>query len=247
MRVESGDKVLIGGFIITGAAPKKVIIRGIGRSLSGFGVQGALDDPILGLFNSAGEVLRSNDDWRAEQEAEIMATGLAPTNDREAAVIATLNPGTYTAIVSGKNDGTGIGLVEVYDLEPGTDSQMGNISTRGNVLIDDGVMIGGFILSGSDSTRVVVRALGPTLEQFGVGGTLQDPTLDIHNANGMRFAGNDNWRSTQEQELIAANLAPQDDREAAVLLPLPAGSYTAIVRGKNGTTGVALVEAYLSR
>jgi hypothetical protein len=222
-----------------------VIIRAIGPTLAGFGVPGVLGDPELTLFNSSGQPIFSNDDWRGAQAAEIIASGRAPQDERESAMIQTLQPGSYTAIVRGKAATTGVALVEVYDLDVTANSQMANISTRGKVLINDEVMIGGFILSGGGTSKLLVRATGPTLTQFAVPGALQDTTLDLFDGNGTRFASNDDWRSTQEQAIIATGRAPLDDREAAVLSTLAAGGYTAILRGKNGSVGVGLVEAYV--
>ncbi len=245
-RVGTGPEVLIGGFIITGTPPKRVIVRAVGPSLTQFGVPGAMQDPTVTLFDANSQPIRSNDNWRSTQETEIMASGVAPTDNREAALIETLPAGNYTAVVSGVGDETGVAVVEVYDLEPASTSRMGNIATRGKVFQGDNAMIAGFILSGTGTTQVVVRAIGPTLAQFGVVGPLDDTTLDLRDANGAQIASNDDWRSTQQQEIILAGLAPNDDREAAILANLGPGAYTAIVRGKNDTIGVALVEAYVA-
>ncbi len=254
-RVLTGDQVLIAGFIITGTDPKKVIVRGMGPSLNG--VNGTLADPILEL-HQGNTTLAVNDDWKLKsdgtsQQAEVEATTIPPPNDRESAIVMTLNPGSYTAILSGKAGGTGIGVVEVYDLAQGTNSQLGNISTRGFVDANDNVMIGGFIASGSGSSgysRVLVRALGPSLSASGVQGVLQDPILELHDANGATTATNDNWKTNdqtqqpQESEVRATGLAPSDDLEAVIVAALPPGPGTAIVRGKNNGTGIALVEVY---
>ena len=236
MRVEAGDNVLIAGFIVTGSQPKRVIIRGLGPSLP---VAGALADPILEL--DGGAVI--NDDWRSTQEGEIIATTIPPSNNQEAAIVATLAPGGHTAILRGKNNGTGVGLVEVYDLEPNTPAQLANISTRGLVQTGDDVMIGGFIVGGTYPAKVIVRAIGPSLAQQGVSGALQDPTLELVDSQG-NIISNDNWRATQEAEVIATTVAPTNDNEAAIVATLVPGNYTAIVRGKNGTTGIALVEGF---
>ena len=236
MRVEAGDNVLIAGFIVTGSQPKRVIIRGLGPSLP---VAGALADPILEL--DGGAVI--NDDWRSTQEGEIIATTIPPSNNQEAAIVATLAPGGHTAILRGKNNGTGVGLVEVYDLEPNAPAQLANISTRGLVQTGDNVMIGGFIVGGTYPAKVIVRAIGPSLSQQGVSGALQDPTLELVDSQG-NIISNDNWRSSQEAEVIASTVAPTNDNEAAIVATLIPGNYTAIVRGKNGTTGIALVEGY---
>ena len=242
LRVETGNNVLIGGFIITGTQAKKVILRAIGPSLSS-SFPGALVDPILELHNSLGGLIRSNDNWRSDQEAEIIATGIPPSNDLESAIVATLpaNNFAYTAIVRGVNNGTGIGVVEVYDLDRTVDSKLANISTRGFVQTADNVLIGGLIVLGQDPVRVIVRAIGPSLT---VPGVLADPTLELHDGSGALIASNDNWRSDQEAEIIATGIAPSNDMESAIVRNLTPGNYTAIVRGVNSTTGVAVVEAY---
>ena len=243
MRVQTGDNVLIGGFIITGTGPKRVILRGIGPSLSGQGLTGVLPDPTLELH---GAVSINNDNWRDTQEAEIQATGIPPSNDLESAIVASLEPGAYTAILAGKENTTGIGLVEVYDLDQPAGSKLANISTRGFVETGDNVMIGGFITGPADTggTTVLIRAIGPSLGAVGIQDSLQDPTLELHDGSGALIAMNDNWRDIQEAEIIATEIPPTDDRESAILQTLAPGNYTAIVRGKDNTTGVALVEAY---
>jgi hypothetical protein len=242
VRVGIGDDALIGGFIITGTQSKKVIIRAIGPSLSTF-LPGALANPILELRNSSGTLIESNDNWRSDQEAEIIATGIPPANDLESAIVATLpaNGSAYTAVIRGVNNGTGIGLVEAYDLDRTIDSKLANISTRGRVETGDNVMVGGLIVLGQDPLRVIVRAIGPSLP---VPGALGNPTLELHDGNGALIASNDNWRSDQEAEIIATGIAPSNDLESAIVRNLAPGNYTAIVRGVNSTTGVALVEAY---
>jgi hypothetical protein len=244
--VGTGENVLIGGFIVTGSTPKKVILRALGPSLAAAGLSGVLPDPTLAVHDSSGSIIASNDDWRSTQEAEIIATGIPPSDDRESALIATLDPGEYTAILQGKNNMTGTALVEVYDLDPTPASQFANISTRGQVGIDNNVLIGGLIISPEESAQanVVVRALGPSLSGAGVAGALQDPTLELHDSNGTLIALDDNWRDGQEGIIASTGLAPTDDREAAIFAHLAAGAYTAVVQGKNATTGVGLVEAY---
>jgi hypothetical protein len=245
LNVGTGGNVLIGGFIITGSDPKKVLIRAIGPSLSAFGIEGALADPTLELHEPDGAVV-TNNNWRDMQEQEIIDTTIAPTNDLESAIVATLDPGAYTAIVSGKDQSTGVGLVEAYDLDLTSSSQLANISTRGFVATEDNVMIGGFIVGGegASSTTIVLRAIGPSLGALGVADPLQDPTLELHDSDGMQIAFDDDWKDSQQAEIEDAGLAPTDDREAAIDANLSPGAYTAIVRGKNNTTGVALVEAY---
>jgi hypothetical protein len=249
-KVQTGDNVAIGGFIITGNAAKKVIVRGIGPALSPF-FSGVLADPTLDLFQG-GTLLASNDNWKTRpngtsQQAEIEATGIPPTNDLESAIVATLAPGAYTAIVAGKNGTTGIGLVEMYDLNVASDSRLANISTRGVVQTGNDVMIGGFILgNGTASEKVLIRAIGPSLTQFGVANVLADPTLELHDSHGTLLMSNDNWRddASQAAEIMATGIPPQNDLESAIVTTLPPVAYTAVVAGKNGGTGVALVEVY---
>jgi hypothetical protein len=250
MRVQAGDNSVIAGFIISGTDPKKVIVRGIGPSLSG--VNGLLANPVLEL-HQGNSTLASNDDWRTGQEAEIEATTLAPSNDLESAIVTTLNPGSYTAILSGKNDGTGIGVVEVYDLAQASNSELANISTRGFVETNDNIMIGGLIVGGSNAdgkATVLVRAIGPSLSSSGLQGLLPDPTLELHDSNGATIATNDNWKvndqsqQAQEAAVRSTTLPPSNDLESAIVTTLAPGSYTALVRGKDGATGVGLVEVY---
>jgi hypothetical protein len=235
--------------IATGTAGKRVIIRAIGPSLTGFGVPGALVNPTLDLFQGS-TLLFSNDDWNTStQQAEIANSGLAPSNDLESAIIWTLNPGqNYTAVVRGQSGTTGVGIVEAYDLDLSAASKLGNISTRGFVDVDDNVMIAGLIAGPGSGTslKVLVRALGPTLSDFGVPGALANPTLDLVNASGTVIRSNDNWRDDpiQRAQIEAAGLAPSHDEEAALVETVAPGAYTAIVRGSNRTTGVGLVEAY---
>jgi uncharacterized delta-60 repeat protein len=249
VRVLSGDNALIGGMIVTGTSSKKVIIRAIGPSLTDFGIPGALQDPTLELYQGD-TLVASNDNWRiSTQQAEIQNSGLAPSKDAESAIIATLMPNqNYTAIVREKNGTTGVGVVEAFDLEPGTASKLGNISTRGFVDVDDNVMIAGLIVSPSNgtSTKVLVRALGPTLGDFGVPAFLANPTLDLVNASGTVIRSNNNWKDDAQQRALieAAGLEPIHDEEAALVETVAPGAYTAIVRGSNRTTGVGLVEAY---
>jgi hypothetical protein len=246
LRVLTDDNALIGGFIVTGNAPKRVIVRAIGPSLTAFGVAGALANPVLELHGPGGFSTITNDDWRNSQQAEIQATGLAPGNNLESAIVATLPAGPYTAIVRGQNNGTGVGLVEAYDLEAGADAKLGNISTRGFVDAGENVMIGGLIAGpvSSATGQILVRAIGPSLSAFGVPNALQDPTLELHDGNGGLLASNNDWRDTQQSAIEATGLAPSNIKESAILSTLSPGGYTAIVRGTGNTTGVALVEVY---
>ena len=247
LRVLGGDRALIGGFILTGSDAKTVMIRALGPSLGEHGMPGALSDTTLDLYDASGQLLASNDDWKDAHQAQIQATGIAPSNALESAILTTL-PGnsSYTAVVRGKNGATGVGLVEVYDLAQGNNSKLANISTRGFVDTGDNVMIGGFIVGGdaSDHTRIVVRAIGPSLSSFGLANALQDPTLSLYDSNGNVLATNDNWRDGHQPEIETAGLAPTDDRESALFASLSPGAYTAIVAGKGSTTGLGLVEAY---
>ena len=244
MQVETGNNVLIGGFIITGTGQKQVVIRALGPSLP---LTGALADPVLELHDGSGALIASNDNWRTSQQNELIASGLQPNSDQESAILVTLNPGGYTAIVKGANNTTGIGLVEVYDLDSSNPAmRLGNISTRGDVQTGNNVMIGGFIIRGDVAKRMIVRAKGPTLSAGGtpIAGRLMDPTLELHDGNGTLLSQNDNWRTTQQPEIQASTLAPTDDREPAIISTLVPGGYTAIVAGSGGTTGIALLEMY---
>jgi Carboxypeptidase regulatory-like domain/Putative Ig domain len=246
LAVGGGDNVLIAGFILSGNAPKKVIIRAIGPSSH---VPGAMQDPTLELHD-ANTTLGSNDNWRDMQENEIIASTVAPTDDRESAIVATLesNNATYTAIVRSKDNTPGIAVVELYDLgtaslDTSSTAKLAEISTRGTVLTNDQVMIGGFIISGQ-ATKVIMRAIGPSLTALGVSGALEDPILELRDGSGSLINMNDDWQSTQEQQIKDTGVPPSDPRESAVVATLSPGSYTGIVRGKNNTTGVALVEVY---
>jgi len=248
-RVETGDNVLIGGFIITGNAAKKVIIRAIGPSLSQHGLSDVLADPTLDLYDGNSALLQSNDNWQDDpsQASQISASGLAPSSNLESAIIATLQPGNYTAIVRGKNSGQGIALAEVYDLDPAADSQLGNISGRSYVQTNDDVMIGGFIIGNNiGATKVIVRAIGPSLSQSGLSNVLADPTLELYDGNGALLQSNDNWQDDPDQaaRISAASLAPSNSLESAIWASLAPGNYTAIVRGKNNGVGIGIVEVY---
>lgn len=234
---------MIGGFIIAGGVPKNVILRAIGPSLATFGVSGAMTDPSLLLFDSAGALIASNDNWQSDQSQIIQDTGLAPTGDLEAALVATLPPGAYTAVVDDESNNPGVALFEFYDLDPAS-SQLVNLSTRGKVETQDRVMIGGFIIGGDQPTQVILRAIGPSLTQLGIQDALVDPTLELHNGDGSLIVQNDDWRSDQEQQILDSALPPSDDRESALIATLPPGPYTAIVRGADTSTGVALFEIY---
>ena len=236
---------MIGGLIVSGDVAKEVIVRGIGPSLASSGLPETdlLADPVLELYQ--GDVLiMSNDNWRENQETEITESGLQPSEDLESAIIATLDPGEYTVVLHGQDSGTGIGLVEAYDLDSAATSTLANTSTRGLVQTGDDVLIGGFIIGNGGSDTVIVRAIGPSLADSGVANPLADPTLDLYDENGAIIRSDDNWRDSQESLIQSTGLAPTDDAESAIIRSLTPGSYTAVVRGKDGGTGVALVEVY---
>jgi hypothetical protein len=243
LNVQTDQNVAIVGFIITGNASKKTIVRGIGPSLTG--LSPLLANPVLELHAADGSLIASNDNWMDTQQVEIQNSQLAPTNNLESAIVATLPPANYTAILRGKDGTTGIGVVEMYDLDLSSDSKLANISTRGLVQTGGDVMIAGFIFgNGNASEKVAVRAIGPSLT--GIANVLADPTLELHNVNGTLIMSDDNWTddASQAAQLVAAGMAPQNASEAALITSLPPGSYTAIVAGKGGTSGVAVAEVY---
>lgn len=243
MNVLAGDNALIAGFIVTGpnGSTKKVLIRGIGPSLANFGVSGTLSDPFLELHKPDGSVV-SNDNWQQGDTSRI-PNGFAPGDSRESVIVATLAPGNYSAVLKGAHGETGVGIAEAYDLDSSSAAQLANISTRGFVNTGDNVMIGGFIVGGSEPAKVLVRAIGPSLTAFGVQGALPATTLELHDANGAAIS-NEGWRNTQEADIKATTIPPSNDNEAAILATLVPGNYTAVVRGKNNATGIGLVEAY---
>jgi hypothetical protein len=245
--VQTGDKVGIGGFIVTGSAPKQVLLRAIGPSLIPSGIANALADPVLELHGPAGFTTIINDNWRDNQEVEIFATGAAPGNDLESAILATLAPGNYTAILAGKNNTTGGALVEVYDLGTSATSKLVNLSTRAFCGTGSNIVIAGFILGNNGgSDRIVVRGLGPSLGAAGVPDVVADPVLELRNGNGVLLVSNNDWHDNpvQASELIAAGLAPTNDLESAIAATLPPGIYTALLAGLNDGTGIGLVELY---
>ena len=242
-----GSGSAIAGFIIAGSSPKQVLLRGLGPSLSQFQVANALQDPILDLHDSSGNLITSNDDWQTAANANQIPISLQPSDPREPAILATLQPGSFTAVLHGKNGASGVGLVEIYDRSNVAKSKLANVSTRGFVGTGQNVMIGGLILNGGVGRRMMlIRALGPTLGQspFNIAGALSNPTLMLVDANGTVVASNDDWKSSQESEIRATGLAPSNDSESAILTTLPPGSFTAIVSGKNGATGIGLVELF---
>lgn len=247
LAVGTGNNVGIGGFILRGPGQKPVVVRGIGSSLTGFAAGAVLADPVIELFNAQGQSLGRNDNWAdAPEAAQITAAGLAPRNAKEAALLRTLSAGSYTAIVSGRDGTSGIGLAEIFDVDPGSaSSQLANLSGRGFVRTGDEILIGGLIVSGSTPQRVVTRAIGPDLSTAGVPNPLQDPSLEIRNSNGMLVLKNDNFPdANQVAELDQLGLKPNDARNSAIIETLPVGSYTALVTGVGGTTGIAIVEFF---
>jgi hypothetical protein len=247
-RVETGDAVMIAGFIIQGDQPKRVIIRGTGPSLTARGVLNALQDTSLDLRDAGGNQIQFNDNWRDGGQQEIIDTKLAPTDDREAAIVAVLSPGSYTTILRGRTNG--FGLIEVYDLESTSSTHLVNISTRAQVEEgNNGALIGGFIIEGTEGQRVLIRAIGPSLKALEVEDALANPTLELYRGS-QKIVSNDDWKTQagngigSRGDIERSGLAPKNDRESALLLSLDPGSYTAVIRGKNNTTGVALVEVY---
>jgi hypothetical protein len=247
-RAATGDDVLIAGFIVgNDGGTKKLIVRAIGPSLTRLGVANALADPNLSLFDSSGKQIASNDDWRNSGQAQaVIDTGLAPSEDKESALIATLVPGAYTAVVTGVQSTQNIALVEVYDLDAANSVQLLNISTRGVVDTGDGVMIAGSIVGGTSPGTLVVRGLGPSLAErpAPIQDALPDPTLRLVDSQGTTVFSNDNWQDSQAADLIAAGLAPGDPLESGLVVTLPPGSYTSIFSDTHGATGVGLLEIY---
>jgi cyclophilin family peptidyl-prolyl cis-trans isomerase len=250
MQVGTGDNALIAGFIMQGAPPKRLGVRALGPSLTALGVPNALANPILELRDSTGATIATNDDWgSAGNNQDLTDVGLNPGSPEESAILTTVpssTPGTaYTAIMRGVNDTTGVGVVEVYDLDSGPGSTLLNISTRGQVGADPNALIGGFILGGTESKLIFVRAIGPSLTQFGIANALVDPTLELRNAQGGLVDSNDDWmNSPQMTQIEDSGLAPTHAKESAVVQTLAAGQYTAIVRGVDGGTGIGSVEVY---
>jgi hypothetical protein len=246
MLVGTDDNVLIAGFIITGSEQKTVILRAIGPSLSTSGVEGVLPDPTLELHDATGAIIASNDNWRDTQQSEIEASGLQPEDDRESATIQTLDPGAYTAIIRGNDGSTGVALAEVYDISQSAQAALANISTRGFVGSGNNIMIGGFIIGGSDAipSEIIARAIGPSLTDAGISNPLNDPVIELHDDNGTLLMRNDNWRDTQQADIAASGLAPNNDAESAIIAFLIPGAYTITVSGNSDATGVALMEVY---
>ena len=248
LNVQTGDNIAAGGFIISGTGTKKLLIRGLGPSLASAGIANVLADPTLELHSGAkNALLASNDNWADDQQAEVEAIGLSPGGPTESVIIATLSAGAYTVLEQGKGNATGVGLIEIYDLDSGAGPELGNISTRGFVGSGPSVMIAGFIAASSGTggaSEVLIRALGPSLGAAGVSGSLNDPVLELHDLNGALIAANDDWKSEQEAEIAATGIAPTNNSEAAILTMLAPGAYTAIESGRSGSSGVGLIEVY---
>lgn len=244
MRVQTGEGAGIGGFIVTGSVPKQLLIRGIGPSLS---VPNALVDPMLEVHGPGAFATISNDNWRDNDAAAIQATGIPPTNDRESAILATLAPGAYTAVMTGKGEPSGVAVVEVYDLSQTDLSKLANISTRAFVSTGDDIVIAGFVLGESSmDDRIVVRGMGPSLATAGLRNALADPVLELRDLNGALIVANNDWQDNpvSADEISAAGLAPANNLEAAITATLAPGVYTALLRGGNNGTGVGVVEVY---
>jgi hypothetical protein len=244
--VGPGDNAGIGGFIIMGSEPKRVLLRGIGPSLTQFGVPNALGDPVLELHGPNGFATITNNNWKDTQEAELQATGISPANDLESAIVATLDPGAYSAVVRGNSNTSGVALVEVYDLDLAASSTLANISTRAFVGTGNSIMIAGLTVLNGDFDRIVIRGIGPSLTAFGVPGALANPTLELRDANGALLVANNDWQDdpAQAAELTDAGLAPTNNLESGIAATLPPGPYTALLAGLNNGTGVGLVEVY---
>lgn len=246
-RVERDDRALIGGFIIGGPQPVRVIIRAIGTSLKNgdSAVEGRLQNPTLELRGGAGELITDNDDWRASPQADqIRATGLAPREDKEAAIIATLEPGAYTAVLRGSGDTQGIGVIEIYDLQTSSEAKLSNLASRAFVSTGDNILIGGFIIQGGPPQNVLVRAIGTSLAGV-VPNELRDPTIELIDGQGVKVGENDDWRQASNAAAIeGSGAAPSNDKESAILAPVMAGPYTATLRGRGSATGTAVVEIY---
>ena len=243
----TGDNILIGGFIINGSADKRVIMLAKGPSITSGGtpVPGCMANPTLVLHRGDGTPVTSNDDWKDSPErAQIEASGFAPSNDNESAILRTLSPGVYTGVLTGKDHATGIALIEIYDLDSTSDSLLANISSRGLVDTGDNVMIGGFIAGNqSGNTKVLVRGIGPSL-QGKVANPLSNPILELHDSNGATIETNDNWKdSPNRAEIEATGIPPSHDLESAIIRPVSPAGYTAILRGQT-SSGIAVVEIY---
>lgn len=245
LHVGEGEKLMVGGFIIEGTEPKRVVLRALGPSLAQAGVSNVLADPLLELKDAAGSDIAQSAGWRETQQDELLAIGLAPNDDAESALVQTLAPGVYTAGVTAQDGGTGVGLLEIYDIDAAAKSRLVNISSRGFVGDADDVMIGGFIVGGSTGwTRLMVRGVGPSLAAAAIAQPLTNPSLAVRDHNGELVAANDDWRDAQAEEIEASTLAPGADAEAASILSLAPGAYTTTLQGDGSDTGVGVLEVY---
>jgi len=242
VRVEGGSSVMIGGFIVTGEVPKKVALRAIGPSLAGSGLSDFLADPVLELYDSTGDLIAQNDNC-SSLPANSIPANLKPTNGLESFISTTLSPGSYTAVLKSVDNTSGVALFELYDLDP-TSSRISNISTRGEVESGNDIMIGGFIVGGNDPTKVIVRAIGPSLTAAGISNALTNPVLSLFDGNGSLIFTNDDWKTSQQKQITDTGIPPADDRESAIVATLTPGNYTAMVSSASNATGVALVEVY---
>jgi hypothetical protein len=240
--ITNSTGALIGGFSISGTVSKSVLIRAIGPSLSAY-FTNPLSDPTLALFDASGHVIVANNDWGNAANADQIPTNLRPANPKEAAILITLSPGQYTAVVAGNNGSQGVGLVQIYDRDGGTASQLDAIATRGFITNSTGALIGGFSVGGTTPKPVLVRAIGPSLSAY-FNNPLTDPTLGLYNANGQQIATNNDWATAPNANQIPTSLRPTDAKESAILVTLAPGDYTAIVAGNNGSQGIGLVQVY---
>lgn len=245
--MQRADEQGIGGLIITGNEPKRIIVRALGPSLAGEGVSGPLRDPVLRLHGPNGEFLVGNDNWRDTQEREINESGIPPRDDAESAIVITLPPANYTAIVGGKDETDGVALVEVYDLDSDGTARLANLSTRGSVQTEGNVLIGGFILgAGERDANIILRGIGPSLAKFGISNPLADPTLQLRDGNGGLIFTNNDWQDDADQaaQISASGIPPEDERESAIAVRLAPGNYTTILAGRNNGTGIGVVEVF---
>jgi len=247
LAVGSGNNVMIAGFMVWGSQSKTILVRVLGPTLGSYGVANVLSDPMLELHASSGATIATNDDWQAGlQASQISSSGYAPNDSNEPALIATLAAGSYTAVVRGFNNSTGVGLVEVYELDT-VSSRLSNISTRGQVGTNQSVLIAGLIIEGSTSKKLIIRALGPSLAAppFSLSGTLANPVLELRDSAGNLLTSNDDWGTgTQAAAISSSGYSPPNAKESAIIATLPTGNYTAIIRGVNNSIGVGLVDAY---
>jgi DNA-binding beta-propeller fold protein YncE len=246
-QVLTGDEVMIGGFVIGGSAPKTVAITATGPSLAPFGISDYLANPTLTLVRSSDQaIIATNDDWQTDaNHAQLLASGFAPADSREAGLYVTLPPGAYTAIVQGAGGGTGVSVVGVFEVGH-PEIPLVNISTRGVVRSGEDVMIGGFIVNGDMPKKVIITATGPSLASFGINNFLANPKLTIVRSSDQAIvATNDDWEAdVNASQLSGTPFEPQNLLEAGLVLTLPPGAYTAVVSGSGGTTGISVIGVF---